>query len=107
MKDTSTLCTKAAASPCASCADTGEVVYEQRLERAGQVYASALLAGDRIYYITRDGRTFVVAASPEFKLLATSDLRDGSLFNAAPVPDADNGRLLIRSDKALYAIGAK
>lgn len=88
-------------------ADTGEVVYEQRLERAGQVYASALLTGDRIYYITRDGRTFVVAASPEFKLLATSDLRDGSLFNATPVPDADNGRLLIRSDKALYAIGAK
>jgi hypothetical protein len=29
------------------------------------------------------------------------------MFNAAPVPDADAGRLLIRSDKALYAVGAK
>ncbi len=86
-------------------AETGEVVYEQRMERAGQVYASALLVGDRIYYLTRDGRTFVVAASPEFQLLATSDLRDGSMFDAAPVPDADSGRLLIRSHKALYAVG--
>jgi outer membrane protein assembly factor BamB len=87
-------------------ADTGEVVYEQRLERAGQVYASALLADGRIYYVTRDGRTFVVKASPEFQLLATNDLRDGSIFNAAPVPDQKHSRLLIRSDKALYAIAA-
>lgn len=86
-------------------AETGEVVYEQRMERAGQVYASALLVGDRIYYLTRDGRTFVVEASPQFRLLATSDLRDGSMFDAAPVPDAGTGRLLIRSHKALYAVG--
>jgi hypothetical protein len=82
------------------------VVYEERLERAGQVYASALLADGRIYYVTRDGRTFVVKASPEFQLLATNDLRDGSIFNAAPVPDQKHSRLLIRSDKALYAIAA-
>ncbi|MEY3459612.1 MAG: hypothetical protein RL215_2769 [Planctomycetota bacterium] len=88
-------------------ADTGEVVYEQRLERAGQVYASALLADGRIYYVTRDGRTFVVKASPAFELLATNDLRDGSVFNAAPVPDKTHSRLLIRSDKALYAISGE
>ena len=50
-------------------ADTGEVVYEERL--------------------------------------ATNDLRDGSVFNAAPVPDKVNSRLLIRSDKVLYAIGTE
>jgi hypothetical protein len=46
-----------------------------------------------------------VEASPQFRLLATSDLRDGSMFDAAPVPDAGTGRLLIRSHKALYAVG--
>src|SRR5690606_4318278 len=68
---------------CAKAA-TGEVVYEQRLERAGQTYASALLADGRVYYLTRDGRTFVVAAKPQFQQLAANELRDGSLFNGSP-----------------------
>jgi outer membrane protein assembly factor BamB len=84
-------------------ADTGEIVYEKRLERAGQVYASALLADGRVYYLTRDGRTFVLAAKPEFEQLAVNDLRDGSLFNGSPAVDGD--RLLIRSDKFLHCIG--
>jgi outer membrane protein assembly factor BamB len=86
---------------CAAAA-TGEIVYEERLNRAGQVYASALLADDRVYYLTRDGRMFVVAARPEFELLATNDLRDGGQFNASPVVMGD--RLLLRSDKFLYCI---
>lgn len=86
-------------------ADTGEIVYEQRLERAGQVYASALLADGRLYYLTRTGRTFVLAAKPEFEQLAVNDLRDRSVFNGSP---AVSGRqLLIRSDKFLYCIGAR
>lgn len=84
-------------------ADSGELIYEERVQRAGQVYASAILAGDRIYYVNRSGRTFVVAAKPTFELLATNDLSDGSLFNASPAVDGD--RLLIRSDKYLYCIG--
>ena len=84
-------------------ADTGELVYEKRLERPGQVYASALLAEDRIYYLTRDGRTFVVAAKPEFEQLAVNDLRDRSIFNGSPA--VDGSRLLIRSDKFLYCVG--
>lgn len=84
-------------------ASTGDVVYEERLPRAGQVYASALLVDDRIHFLTRDGRTFIVAAKPQYELLATNDLRDGSLFHATPV--AMDGRLFIRSDKALYCIG--
>ncbi len=83
-------------------ADSGEVVYEQRLERAGQVYASALLADGRLYYLTRDGKTFVLAARPQFELLAVNDLADRSIFNASPV--VDGTRLLVRSDKYLYCI---
>ncbi len=84
-------------------AESGDLVYEERVERAGQVYSSAVLADGRIYYLNRDGRTFVVAAQPDFTLLATNELRDGSLFNGSPVVDGQ--RLLIRSDRFLYCIG--
>ncbi len=83
--------------------DSGNVVYEQRLERAGQVYSSALLADGRLYYLTRDGQTFVLAAKPGFEQLAVNDLGDGSLFNGSPA--IDGSRLLLRSDKFLYCVG--
>ncbi len=86
-------------------AATGEVVYEQRLHRAGQCYASALLADGRLYYLTRDGKTFVLAAKPQFEQLAVNDLSDGSLFNGSPA--VAGNRLLLRSDKFLYCIGVK
>ena len=82
-----------------------EVVYEERLERAGQTYSSALLADGRLYYLTRDGRTFVLSAKPKFEQLAVNELRDGGQFNGSPAVDAS--RLLIRSDKFLYCIGAR
>jgi outer membrane protein assembly factor BamB len=84
-------------------AETGEVVYEERVNRAGQIYASALLAGGRIYYLSRDGRTIVVPASPEFSELGRNDLGDGGQFNGSFAVDGQ--RLLVRSDRYLYAIG--
>ena len=86
---------------CANLA-TGGVVYEERLPRAGQFYSSPVLADGKIYYTTRNGRTFVVAAQPKFELLATNDLGERSTFNACPV--AADGRLFIRSDKTLYCL---
>ncbi|MBM3981828.1 MAG: serine/threonine protein kinase [Planctomycetes bacterium] len=83
-------------------AATGKAVYEERLPRAGTVYASSLMADGKIYYVTRDGRTFVVAAKPEYELLATNDLRDGGIFHATPV--AADGKLFLRSDKFLYCL---
>lgn len=86
-------------------AETGEVVYEERVPRAGGVYASALLADGRIYYVGREGRTYVIAAKPKFELLATNDLSDRSNFDATPV--AIDGRIFIRSNKALYCVEKK
>ncbi len=88
---------------CCARADTGEIVYEERLDRAGQIYASTLLADGRIYFLTRDGKTFVLAAKPEFQQLSVNDLNDRSIFNASPA--VIGNRLLIRSDKYLYCIG--
>ena len=84
-------------------ADTGEIVYEERLDRSGQVYASALLGAGRLYYVTRPGKTFVLAAKPQFEQLAVNDLSDRGVFNGSPA--VAGNRLLLRSDKYLYCVG--
>ena len=84
-------------------ADSGEIVYEQRLERAGEVYSSALLADGRLYHLTREGKTFVLAAKPEFELLATNVFDGRSVFNGSPA--VARKQLLIRSDHFLYCLG--
>ena len=40
-------------------ADTGELLYEERLPRAGQIYASPVLAGGNLYFVTRSGSVFI------------------------------------------------
>ncbi len=86
-------------------AKTGKVVYEERLDRAGQMYASPVLADDKLYYVSRTGRLMVVAAKPKFELLAQTDLDDGFMFHASPA--VAGGKLLVRSDRNLYCIGKK
>ncbi len=88
-------------------ADDGEVVYQQRLRdldgAPDKVYASPVLVGDKLFCVTRQSGTLVLAAGPEFELLAQNHLGDPSIFNATAVPAGD--RLLIRSDRYLYCIG--
>jgi hypothetical protein len=87
-------------------ADTGQQVFRQRLRGAGGVYASAVAADGKLYVVTRRKGTFVLEAKPAFKVLAHNQLAsDTSDFNAAPA--IVHGRLLIRSNRCLYCIGAK
>lgn len=86
-------------------ASTGEIVYEERLPGAQQVYASALLADERLYYLARNGDTFVLPARPEFELLAHNKLDDRSTFNASPI--VWDNTLILRSDRNLYAIKSR
>ena len=84
--------------------DSGKLVYEQRLKpSSGLIYASPLLSGGNLYYVSRENGTYVVAAKPEYKLVAHNVIQgDESVFNASPVPSG-NG-LLLRSDKYLLHI---
>jgi outer membrane protein assembly factor BamB len=88
-------------------AKTGEAVYEKRMEpRPDRIYASPVLADGKIYYVSRNNGAFVVAAKPEYELLAHNVIKsDDSVFNASPA--VNNGQLLLRSDKRLYCIGNK
>jgi hypothetical protein len=86
-------------------AKTGEDAYEERLNpRPGKIYASPLAADGKLYYVTRDAGVFVVAARPQFELLAHNRIEsDTSVFNGSPI--VADGRLLLRSDRALYCLG--
>ena len=86
-------------------AKSGKQVYGERIPAAGRTYSSATLANGKVYYVTQDKGTFVVAAKPKFELIATNKLDDTSRTNASPV--VDSGRLLIRTDQHLYCIGKK
>jgi len=85
-------------------AGTGELVYEKRLNRFGQVYASPVLVDERLYYFDRYGSAVVLAAKPEFEQLAVNRIEgDRTRFDGSPA--VDGKRLLIRSGKFLYCLG--
>lgn len=87
-------------------ADTGKVVYEERLDvrgRGDKVYSSLVAADGKLYGVTREDGTFILDASPQFRQPTQSRLGDQGVFNATPV--IADGRLLLRSDRYLYCIG--
>jgi outer membrane protein assembly factor BamB len=84
-------------------ATTGEVVYEERLPRAGGVYASPVIGDGKLYYISRWGGVMVLAAKPEFELLAQNQLEDQRDVNSSPA--ISNNHLFLRMKRYLYCIG--
>ncbi len=85
-------------------AATGRTVFQQRLEpEPGLIYASPLLAEGRLYFVSQHRGTYVVAAKPEYELLAHNVFADDdSRTNASLAPAG--GRLLLRNDRYLYCL---
>ncbi len=82
-------------------AATGKIHYgPERLPGIGGAYASPVAAGDRIYVAGRDGTTLVLAAGPEFKVIAENRLDDG--FDASPALAGKD--LLLRGRGHLYCL---
>jgi outer membrane protein assembly factor BamB len=79
----------------------GHVMYAERFP--AQPYASAVVGDGKIYIVTRGSGTYVLAAKPEFELLAHNNLDDRSTFNASPI--IADSKLILRSNKFLYCIG--
>ena len=88
-------------------AKTGKFAYKERFKpNAGRIWSSPVLADGKLYYVSQHNGTFVVAAKPDFELLAHNVFADDdSRTNASPA--VSNGQIFLRSDKRLYCIGAK
>jgi outer membrane protein assembly factor BamB len=84
-----------------TCADmkTGERVWQTRLD--GVFFASPVAADGKIYFTSQTGETIVVKAGRTPQILARNDL--GERLVASPAISA--GRIFLRSDGRLFAIG--
>ena len=80
-------------------ADTGEIVWQERV--GGNFAASPVAVDGRIYFIGDNGETTVIAAGPEFKVLAKNPLGEKVQASIA----ISQRHLFIRTEKNLFCIG--
>ena len=79
------------------------MLRDKRLDgRPSGVYASPVIANDRIYVVSRTDGMFAYSADGKFDRLATNELSDEAQFNASPA--LSGSQLLLRSDSTLYCI---
>lgn len=81
-------------------AETGKPVYRERLAGARGFAASPWAYQGKIFCLDHEGRTFVLQAGPEFKLLGKNEI--GEMCWATPA--IANGSLFLRSRDHLYCI---
>ena len=85
-------------------AKTGDKKYEERLAGATSAFTASPVANDgRIYVASEDGQVFVLAAGAKYQVLAMNEM-------SAPVlatPAISEGRLLLRTQNEIMAIGKK
>jgi outer membrane protein assembly factor BamB len=80
-------------------AKSGERVYQERL---GGVYSASPVAGDgKIYLLSEDGESIVLAAGRTPRVLSRNKVNARQLAS----PAISGGRLFIRTDDSIYAIG--
>jgi len=85
-------------------ADTGELVYRERMGGTGGAFAASLIAADgRIYLTSEDGEIYVIKAGPKYELLALNSMGDVCLAT----PAVSNRMLIIRTQHHLFGIVEK
>jgi outer membrane protein assembly factor BamB len=82
---------------------TGKVVYSERLEGISTTWASPIADPKEHLFLANAGKSYVVQAGPEFRVLAINDLGDGN----HPSPAAAKGKLFLVGMKNIYCIGAE
>lgn len=84
-------------------AATGDPLWQQRL--GGNYSASPIAAAGRAYFSAEDGTVSVIEPGPKFNLVARNTIapEEDEVFRASPA--ACDGRLYLRSDRAVYCIG--
>jgi outer membrane protein assembly factor BamB len=79
-------------------AKTGEIVWQNRV--GGTFSASPIHAAGRIYMFDEDGKTTVIEAGREYKVLAENQLDNGFMASPAVAGNA----LFVRTRKDMYRI---
>ena len=86
-----------------SCHDVadGKLRWRQRVGRGFS--GSPIRVGSNLYGITEDGQVVVLAAEPEFRLLARNELGEPS----RATPAVADGRLYLRTETKLMSLGGR
>ena len=82
-------------------AKTGKEIWKERL--GGSYSASPIYCGGKVYFFDQDGKSTVIEASREYKVIAVNRLGDG--FMASPA--VSGGALFLRTKSGLYRIEDK
>jgi len=80
---------------------TGEEVYSERLADISSTWASPIADPKGRLFFANAGKSYVIQAGPEFRILAVNDLGDGS----HPSPAVGKGKLYLVGMKNIYCIG--
>ncbi len=78
---------------------TGEIVWQERI--GGNHSASPVYADGKIYYLSEDGESTIIEAGREFRIIARNSIGQRCQASYA----VSQGRIFIRSEKHLFAIG--
>jgi outer membrane protein assembly factor BamB len=82
-------------------AKTGEKRYEERLAPGAEIYASLVAADGKIFCPSLDGDVYVIAAGPEFRLLARNHMGEPCFATPAIWGDL----ICFRTTESLIAVG--
>ena len=82
---------------------TGKQVYAERLEGLSTTWASPVADPNGRLYFASAGKSYVIQAGPEFRVLAVNDLGDSN----HPSPAVADGKIFLVGTKNLYCIGTK
>ncbi len=84
-------------------AETGEILWRERLPGAGSIVSSPWLCGDTMFIQDENGKTFVVKVGAEYELLGTNEL-PGLYWST---PSVAGNALLVREATKLHCIRAE
>jgi outer membrane protein assembly factor BamB len=84
--------------------ESGKLLRQERLRGAlGDYYASPVAGDGKIYFASKEGKISVVRAGADWEVLSIGDLGE----EVIATPAIADGRVYVRTEKALYCFGAR
>lgn len=82
-------------------AATGEILWMERV--GGNFFASPVCVDGKLFNVSTQGELVVIEAGPQFRVVARSQLGEGT----EATPAVSGGRMFIRTESHLVALGGK